>query len=408
MAIERRFPDPSALTPDALDACLARMATSRALEPFSDASIAFAGALSAELFSRAPRHPELTALAFWLRPAAVARMRGEFERRYDTHTILSVPRGLALHLPPRNVDTLFVYSWVLSLLAGNNNVVRLSESLTPATRLVLDAVGRVATSEIRATNLFLSHPKSDCTLARISARCDLRIVWGGDAKVLEVRRVPLPPSAVELDFANRFSMAAMRASAVLELDAVARHELADRLYRDVYWFDQMACASPRMLCWVGDPHACRSASDLLLPDLAQRARERGYRVEVSTALRKLGHAHRSAIDLPLERWRSYGNELFVITLSELTDPRTDVEAGGVLFEAHLATLLDLVEFVRRSDQTLTHFGFDSADLRQLARGLNGRGIDRIVPVGDALGFDRIWDGYDLLAAMTRLVKIEGG
>src|SRR5229473_1854189 len=36
------------------------------------------------------------------------------------------PRGLVFHVPPANVDTIFVYSWALSALAGNRNVVRIS------------------------------------------------------------------------------------------------------------------------------------------------------------------------------------------------------------------------------------------------------------------------------------------
>ena len=36
------------------------------------------------------------------------------------------PRGLVFHVPPANVDTIFVYSWALSALAGNPNVVRIS------------------------------------------------------------------------------------------------------------------------------------------------------------------------------------------------------------------------------------------------------------------------------------------
>ena len=34
------------------------------------------------------------------------------------------------------------------------------------------------------------------------------------------------------------------------------------------------------------------------------------------------------------------------------------------------------------------------------------GIDRIVPMGKALTFNRYWDGYDLLAEMIRHVYVE--
>jgi hypothetical protein len=37
--------------------------------------------------------------------------------------------------------------------------------------------------------------------------------------------------------------------------------------------------------------------------------------------------------------------------------------------------------------------------------VNGRGVDRIVPLGQALTFDYRWDGYNLLQELTRHVYI---
>src|SRR5439155_417971 len=69
------------------------------------------------------RFPELASLGFFLRRAemnrALARLRGDAAG-------LRFPRGLVFHVPPANVATIFVYSWALSALAGNRNVVRIS------------------------------------------------------------------------------------------------------------------------------------------------------------------------------------------------------------------------------------------------------------------------------------------
>jgi hypothetical protein len=46
------------------------------------------------------------------------------------------------------------------------------------------------------------------------------------------------------------------------------------------------------------------------------------------------------------------------------------------------------------------------DEGSFARSLNGSGIDRIVPIGQALAFGRFWDGYDLLAEFTRSTLIQ--
>jgi hypothetical protein len=84
----------------------------------------------------------------------------------------------------------------------------------------------------------------------------------------------------------------------------------------------------------------------------------------------------------------------------------DHPGGGLFFEAHLENLPDLNAFLTRRDQTLTWFGFTPEQLHAFVRSLNGRAIDRIVPIGQALQFHRFWDGYDLLQEFCRCVYVE--
>ena len=59
----------------------------------------------------------------------------------------------------------------------------------------------------------------------------------------------------------------------------------------------------------------------------------------------------------------------------------------------------------RKDQTITAHGFTDEELTAFARSLHGRGVDRIVPFGEALSFGSLWDGYDLLAELTRTIDV---
>jgi hypothetical protein len=55
---------------------------------------------------------------------------------------------------------------------------------------------------------------------------------------------------------------------------------------------------------------------------------------------------------------------------------------------------------------LTQFGFSETELLDFAaRAASSGAIDRIVAFGQALTFDRFWDGYDLLQAFTRTVRV---
>ena len=78
---------------------------------------------------------------------------------------------------------------------------------------------------------------------------------------------------------------------------------------------------------------------------------------------------------------------------------------GLLLEARLDRLTDSLPWVTRRVQTLAHFGFAPQTLADFAQALNGRGIDRLAPLGQALTFAAIWDGTDLPRALTRLVTL---
>jgi hypothetical protein len=108
---------------------------------------------------------------------------------------------------------------------------------------------------------------------------------------------------------------------------------------------------------------------------------------------------------PVDECRRYKG-LTVLSLGRLKDFEREHPGGGLFFEARLERLGDLPPFLCRRDQTLTYFGFALEDLHTLAQSLNGRAIDRIVPIGQALQFHRFWDGYDLLQEFCRGVHIE--
>ena len=71
----------------------------------------------------------------------------------------------------------------------------------------------------------------------------------------------------------------------------------------------------------------------------------------------------------------------------------------------ISDLSELPSLFGEKDQTLTHFGLAKEQLLELAESLGGRGIDRIVPIGQALDFGRYWDGLDLFQSFTRIISV---
>ena len=75
--------------------------------------------------------------AFWTRRAALLKLARSFAARVPENT-LARPRGLVFHLPPQNVETVFLYSWALAYLAGNANIVRLPHEISARMRAIVD------------------------------------------------------------------------------------------------------------------------------------------------------------------------------------------------------------------------------------------------------------------------------
>jgi hypothetical protein len=217
--------------------------------------------------------------------------------------------------------------------------------------------------------------------------------------------VPLPAHSRDISFLDRYSFAIVLAAAYLKLDGNRRNDLAHRFFNDIFWFDQMACSSPHLLIWVGETLECRQAGERFFRTLAAYLAKRGHRTEMATRLEKFTFACRAILDNRAGALLD-SPQMTMLTVTELNPGVRDYTGGGFLYQMSTPALDALSEFIQRRDQTVTSFGFSAAELRQWTAILRGRGVDRIVPIGKALNFDRYWDGYDLLYELTRHVKVE--
>jgi len=379
-------------------------------EPFNPVILAFCNDLSRALFRdlHARAFPELQALAFWMRKSELLKLKQEFDALQSDCTLL-VPRGLVFHVPPSNVDTIFVYSWLLSVLSGNTNVIRLSDRAGDAANTICRVFGETlatADSSVTANTVVLRYGHDEAITSAISAACDVRVIWGGDTSVNAIRRIALPPHAKEMTFPDRYSLAVLAAGAYVRLDDSGKRDLASRFYNDTFWFDQMACSSPRLVVWTGSREECSSASASFYELLEREVRAKEYELAPGPRLNKLTFGYRAILDRPIASYDTFGSEVTVLQLEDIANFSREHCGGGLLFQAYAATIDEVAAIVGRRDQTISHFGFSGAELRAFARKLNGRGVDRCVPVGQALSFHRFWDGYDLLREFMRTVYIQ--
>lgn len=352
------------------------------------------------------------AMAHWFRTANLNHLREDF-RSGEGPARAFQRRGVVFHIAPSNVDSVFIYSWLLSLLCGNANIARVSRRRTVQMQAFFQAASSLLDGgkfpSVRAANLVLSYDHDESITERLSRQCHLRVVWGGDNTIQRIRAIPLPPLASELAFANRFSMAVINADALLQLDDAGLTQLAQAFYNDAFWFNQQACSSPRVVVWAGEANALNEAGARFWRAVETQVEQKDPEntaaqvMDRTTTLFRLAHEHEwSQTETPPGALPS---RIRVANLLEYD--RACHDGNGLFIELAIPTLADLPAMLTSRDQTIAHFGITESEWRSLLPALPPHAADRIVPIGQALTFSTVWDGVDLLRSFTRQIQLGG-
>jgi len=377
------------------------------LAPFDSTVLEFIQALS-QRFIKMRTFPEIVALGYWMRKANLIAMKQQWKQVTEGRVIKA--RGTVFHIAPSNVDTIFIYSWMLSLLAGNRNIIRLSSKEQPQKhtllQIILEELGKPAFALLADRSILLTYEHDDKTTAKLSELCHTRVVWGGNRTVNAVRHIPLAPMASELVFPDRFSIALIKAEAFNKLDHENKTRVVQQFYNDSYWFNQLACSSPRMTVWHGQAEETEKAKEAFWTTLEQVHREKAAELIPALQVQKLTNGYMLAAEQEIDHVTFCSAFVRVKVNSFTKDIRERHCGGGFFLETTVQDLSELVQMTVDKDQTLSYFGYEKNELFEMAVQIHHRGIDRIVPIGKALEFQEVWDGQSFLRSFTREILIQ--
>jgi hypothetical protein len=373
------------------------------LAPFDARICALLAAVSQVLLkdTTAKAYPDVITFAFWCRKANVEAMKS----KYDVD--LRLGRGVLFHITPSNVPVNFAYSLAAGLLSGNLNIVRVPTKEFPQVEIIAKAFQKVletAEFNLLSPYVVLVRYERDAEINRyLSSLCDVRIIWGGDHAIDEIRRAPLNPRSFDLTFADRYSICAINAVAYLKAEDPVR--IARDFYNDTYLFDQNACTAPHLVIWTGANDDIVIAKERFWGEL-HKIMSQQYSFQPVQAVDKLTAFYGSAVAIDVKLVKMPDNLIMRVDLGQLV---TGIEnyrcPGGYFAEYAVENLTEIIPVVNRKYQTLSYYGFDLKDLRQLVTGSGISGIDRIVPIGKTMDFSLNWDGYDLISTLSRKIAI---
>jgi hypothetical protein len=381
--------------------------SARPLLPFDGKVRAFLALLSARLIADGATRtmPDVMSFAWWCRKSNIERLA----KTYDDGA-LRIGRGLAFHVTPTNMPVNFAFSWAFSFLSGNANVVRLPNRDFPQIPFIVrhidDLLKEGSFPEVRDMNAFVKYGREEEITEPISAIADVRIVWGGDETIRTIRKAPLPTRGVEICFADRYSFCILEAKEIINLDQADLERLGAHFFNDAYIMDQNACSSPRLVVWRGTDSAVEQAGDRFWSAVGNDV-ERRYELAAVSSVDKFAQACRDAIELDSVTGLDHrDNRVYRLRLKTIP---ADIDSrrcnNGYFYEYATNNLDDLAAIVTNKYQTLTYFGLPREELASFVQRNRLSGIDRIVPVGQAMNLGLIWDGYDLIRTLSRVCDV---
>lgn len=368
---------------------------------FSEDVCTFLSDLSTAIMknSAAKRYPDIVSFGFYCRKANIQKLKETYFEE------LRIGRGFSFHIAPSNVPINFAFSLVFGLLSGNACVVRASSKKFEQTHIVCDLMNAVANEDIKKYISVVQYERDKSVNDYLSSLSDVRVIWGGDNTIEEIRKSSIPSRCVEVTFADRYSICVLDAKYVNAIDDFKR--IANDFYNDTYLYDQNACSSPRLMYWIGTKDETKEAKNAFWNGISDYVKNK-YTVEPVIAVEKLLTEYRIAIDTNKTSVEKMPDN--IINRVSVSDLDFDVSqyacAGGIFIEYSSETIDDLKRVVNKKFQTMAYLGGNPEDYADFVVSNGLSGIDRIVPVGKTSDITLTWDGYNLIDTMSRKVFVE--
>jgi len=325
-------------------------------------------------------------------------------KKTHTYNELLLGRGVAFHIAPSNVAVNFAYSLFAGLLTGNANVVRLPSKPFIQVDIICQALNQALEqhASVRELVCLVQYGHEPEINHALSAMCQARMIWGGDKTIALIRQSPLSARAVDIAFADRYSIAIIHADAYIAADNKKR--IAQNFYNDTLLTDQQACTSPKLVVWLGEQKA--DARALFWAEFEDYLRDKPAPEAVSVVKTLADYCESAALSPELKYIPSATRHIFRVEAEKVTQDMLENHHGsGLFYEWLLNDITEIAPVCGEKCQTLMTLGLTKNNVEQFILNSAPKGIDRIVSVGQTMEFTLHWDGYDLLKTLTRTITL---
>lgn len=365
--------------------------------------VSFLAKLSQSILSNkeARQYPDLITFGFFCRKSNI-----KLETQKISDLQFSVGWGTLLHVTPSNIPINFAYSFVMGLLSGNSNIVRLPSRLYPQIviflKLLTDVLSNDDFLELSYSNKFVQTERDSKKLDGLVEKCDGLAVWGSDETIQRFKQLSKKVRGVEVYFPSRSSSVVLSAQHYLHLKSDQKNNIAYSFYNDTFLVDQNACSSPTNVFWLGSQSEITKAKKDFWGRLSHELKDK-YSLDpvarIDKILDVMNICKKEKKSLSVLEWRPD-----ILTIND------SLSAGyklrfGTFAEFNIKSLDQISGHLRDNEQTITTLGVEPKELfKELAKD-HFSIVDRIVPIGKALDIGLHWDGKKMMEIFSRKVEV---
>jgi hypothetical protein len=370
--------------------------------PFSNKVISLLSKLSAKLLANpsAKQYPDVITFAFYCRKANLLKLKQISLKDGETR----LGKGILFHIAPSNVPVNFAYSLIAGLLSGNINIVRLPTKSFDQVNIIISELQDIYNSseykDLLNRIVLIKYERGGQETEYLSSIANMRVIWGGDDTIADIRKSQLPPRSTEITFADRYSICIINAKKYLS-DA-NYPKVANDFYNDTMLMDQNACTSPHLVIWKGEKVSVNKAKDLFWSELHKIVKQK-YDLQPIMAVDKLNSLYTQAVSYgDINKQESEDNLIWRVDIDKLNSNIDEFRCNSGYFAEYTSEdINEIASLINEKYQTLAYYGFDLSELESFVLNNRIKGIDRIVPIGRTLDFSLTWDGYDLINVFSR-------
>ena len=314
-----------------------------------------------------------------------------------------IPKGIVYHIPSSNILLMPFYTWISSFLCGNNNLVRLSNSIQKKEiENLVKILDEVLGPDYQYGQIFFEDNSENLNSVIASLHCDVRIIWGNNNTINEIKKNQQTNASLDIAFRTRFSAALIDCNYYLRQSSQDKERFTKLFLNDSLNLSFKACSSPHLIFFKGNKEEFTATKKDFLKLLSSNKIKNNFESGIIST-ENLFKTQKSIID----RKQDFVDELIFgrlfieKSLDEFSRMHLkDLDHANCIIR--FESINDLVNSWHKDIQTVSYLPTDNVEfLKKLKNELAFKSPDRIVPIGNALKFDVVWDGINFFEVLTK-------